>query len=192
MGLSELLSALEAQASETARTLLEAARAESARIEAEAVEGLARRTHGGLEKEEARLRAGAASAIADARREQRRRVLEKRELLLDRVFARALALMASETSAPAEHLAVEIRQALRYLGGIPAVILCAPAVAVPVRALLADLEGVTVTPDPALPSGFVARAADASVVVDRTPARRLAALRPTLAIELMRRIEPPA
>jgi len=190
VGLEHLLQALERQAAETARAELEAARAEAARIEAEAAERLARRLSTSLEEQAVALRAGAEHAIAEARRGQRRRVLEARELLLQRIFARASEIVATNGSAAADLLAVEVRQALAYVGDVPAVVHCAPSVAERLRALLTERDGVTLQPDPALRAGFRVRAADGSVLVDHTPQRRLAALRPRLAIELLRRIEP--
>jgi vacuolar-type H+-ATPase subunit E/Vma4 len=189
VSLEHLLHALERQAAETASAELEAARAEAARIEAEAAEGLARRMTTGLEEQAVVLRASAERDIAEARRSQRRRVLEAREEILARIFARAEEIVATGDSAPTDLLVAEVRQALDYVGSVPAVVHCAPTVIERLRALLAERDGLTVRPDPALRDGFRVRAADGSVVVDHTPERRLAALRPKLAIELLRRIE---
>jgi vacuolar-type H+-ATPase subunit E/Vma4 len=192
VSLEHLLHALERQAAETASAELEAARAEAARIEAEAAERLATRTTTGLEEQAVVLRASAERAIAEARRSQRRRVLEAREEILERIFARALQIVANGDSAAPDLLAVEVRHALDYVGSVPAVVHCAPTVVERLRAILAERDGLTVQPDPALRDGFRVRAADGSVLVDHTPERRLAALRPVLAIELLRRIEPPS
>ena len=190
MSLEHLLHALERQAAETASAELEAARAEAARIEAEAAERLARRMTTGLEEQAVALRASAELVIAEARRSQRRRMLEARQEILARIFARAEEIVAAGDSAPADLLVVEVRQALDYVGSVPAVVLCAPTAVERLRALLAERDGLTVQPDPALRGGFRVGAADGSVLVDQTPERRLAALRPRLAIELLRRIEP--
>jgi vacuolar-type H+-ATPase subunit E/Vma4 len=192
VSLEHLLHALERQTAETARAELEAARAEAARIEAEALEARARRMSAGLEEQEVVLRASAERAIAEARRSERRRVLEAREEILARMFARAREIVATGDSAPTDLLVVEVRQALDYVGNVPAVVHCAPSVDERLRALLAERDDLTVQPDPALRDGFRVRAADGSVLVDHTPERRLAALRPRLAIELLRRIEPPS
>jgi len=194
VSLEHLLHALESHAAEAAKAELEAARTQASRIESEAVEGLARRMSTGLEEQEAVLRASAERAIAEARRSERRRVLEVREQVLERVFARAGEILATgqDGSAQADLLALEVRRALSYLGDVPAVVHCAPLVVTRLRALLAERDGLTVQPDAALRAGFRVRAADGSVLVDHTPERRLAALRPRLAIGLLRRIEPPS
>jgi vacuolar-type H+-ATPase subunit E/Vma4 len=194
VSLEHLLHAIERHAAETAKAELEAARTEAKRIETEAVETLARRMSSGLEEQEAVLRAGAERAIAEARRNERRQVLQAREQVLERIFARAAEIVATEPdgSAQADLLALELRQALGYLGDVPAVVHCAPSVVARLRALLVEREGLTVQPDPAMRTGFRVRAADGSVLVDHTPERRLATLRPRLAIGLLRRIEPPS
>jgi vacuolar-type H+-ATPase subunit E/Vma4 len=192
VGLEHLLHALERQAAETVRAEAEAAQAEAARIHAEAEEGFARRMTAALEEQEVVLRATAERAIAEARSTQRRRVLEVREELLARIFARAGELVATGGSAPADSLAMEVRQALGYLGGVPAVVDCPPSVVELLGAVLAETEGLTVQPDTAVRAGFRVRAADGSVLVDHTPERRLATLKPRLAIELVRRIEAPS
>jgi vacuolar-type H+-ATPase subunit E/Vma4 len=193
VSLDHLLHALERQAAETAGAELDAARSEASRIEREATDGLARRTRASLEELEAVLRADAERAIAEARRIGRRRVLEARERLLERIFARAGDILATDQDdTRADRLAQEVRRALGYLGDVPAVVECAPSVLPRLRSLLTSLDGLTVQPDVALPGGFRVRAADGSVVVDHTPERRLAALRPRLAIGLLRRVEPPS
>lgn len=194
MGLEHLRHALERQAGEAAKAELEAARAEAARIEAEAAERLARRMSGDLEEQAVVLRAAAERAIAETRRRERRRVLEAREQVLARIFARAGEIVATrqDGSEQADLLAPEVRRALGYLGGVPAVVHCAPSVVERLRALLVQRDGVTVQSDPALRAGVRVAAADGSVLVDYTPERRLAALRPRLAIGLLRQIEPPS
>jgi vacuolar-type H+-ATPase subunit E/Vma4 len=193
VSLDQLLHALERQAAEAAGTELEAARMEASRIEREAEDGLARRMRTGLEEEEAVLRAEAERTIAEARRSERRRVLEAREQLLDRIFARAGELLvADQDGSRMDRLAEEVRRALGYLGDVPAVVHCAARMAPRLRTRLGRLDGLTVQPDPSLRAGFTVRAADGSVRVDHTPERRLAALRPRLAIGLLRRVEPPS
>jgi vacuolar-type H+-ATPase subunit E/Vma4 len=190
--MEHLLHALERQAAETARAELEAARAEAARIQAEAEESFDRRMTANLEEQEVALRATAERAVAEARSSQRRRVLEAREQLLARIFARAGELVATGDSVPAESLEMEVRQALGYLGDAPAVVHCSPSVVELLRAVMAETDGLTVQPDTAIRAGFRVRAADGSVLVDHTPERRLATLKPRLAIELVRRIEVPS
>ncbi|HEY7636943.1 MAG TPA: V-type ATP synthase subunit E [Gemmatimonadales bacterium] len=189
MALDHLLQALERQAAETAAEQLKAARAEAGRIEAQAEEGLARRMTAGLEGEELALRADAERTIAAARNSHRRQVLEARERLLARIFARAEELLGEGGSDLADSLTTEVRQALDYLGGGLAVVHCPPSAVPRLRADLSGIESVDVQPDAALRAGFRVRAADGSVLVDHTPERRLSALRSRLAIELLRRIE---
>ncbi len=192
MGLESLLHALERQAAEAARAEVEAARAEAGRIEAEAAAALTRRTSTRLEEHAAGLRAGAERTIAEARRSQRRRVLETRGQVLARVFSRAETIVAADASAPSDLLAAEVRQALAYVGDVPAVVRCAAPAVEGLRALLSERHDVTVQPDPGLSAGFRVGPADGSMMVDHTPERRLMALKPRLAIELLRRIEPPS
>lgn len=190
MGLENLLHALERQTAEAARAEVEAARAEAARIEAEAEASLVRRTSTTLEEHAAVLRAGAERTIAEARRSQRRRVLETRGQVLARVFSRAETIVATDDAAPSDLLAVEVRQALAYVGDVPAVVHCAASAVERLRALLSERDDVTVQPDPSVGTGFRVGPADGSMLVDHTPERRLVALKPRLAIELLRRIEP--
>jgi vacuolar-type H+-ATPase subunit E/Vma4 len=194
VSLEHLLHALERDAADTAKAELEAGRSEASRIETEALGVLARRMIAGLAEQEAVLRARAERAIAEARRGERRRVLEAREQLLERIFARAGEIVATgqDGSAQADLLALEVHQALGYLADVPAVVHCAPSAVARLRALLVERDGLTVQPDPAMRAGFRVRAIDGSVLVDHTPERRLAALRPRLAIGLLRRIEPPS
>jgi vacuolar-type H+-ATPase subunit E/Vma4 len=194
VGLEQLRHALERQAEEAAKAELEAARAEAARIEAEAAERLTRRMSGDLEEQAIVLRATAERAIAETRRRERRKVLEAREQFLARIFARAGEIVATQQdgSEQADLLAPEVRRALGYLGGVPAVVHCAPSVVERLRALLVHRDGVTVQSDPALRAGVKVAAADGSALVDYTPERRLTVLRPKFAIELLRQIEPPS
>jgi vacuolar-type H+-ATPase subunit E/Vma4 len=194
VGLEHLRHALERRAEEAAKAEIEAARAEAARIETEAAERLARRMSGDLEEQAVVLRAAAERAVAETRRTERRRVLEAREHVLARIFARAEEIVATrqDGSEQADLLAREVRRALDYLGGVPAVVHCAPAVVERLRALLVPRDGMTVQSDPALRAGVRVVAADGSVLVDYTPERRLAALRPRLAIGLLRQITPPS
>jgi vacuolar-type H+-ATPase subunit E/Vma4 len=193
VSLDHLLHTLERQAAETAGAELDAARSEASRIEREATEGLARRIRTGLEEQEDVLRAKAERALAEARRGERRRVLEAREQLLEHVFTRAADILADDQDGTRpDLLAREVRRALDYLGGVPAMVQCAPSMLPRLRALLTESDGLTVQPDAALRAGFRVRAGDGSVVVDHTPDRRLTALRPRLAIAVLRRIEPPS
>ena len=192
MALEALLLALERQAAEAATDELEVARAEATRIDTEGTEHRAQRMTMGLDEHALALHAAAERIIAEVRRTERRRVLASRQQLLERIFARAQEILTTETSPSADGLGADVQQALRYLADVPTVIECAPSVAEELRTFLADSDRVTVRPDPALRLGFRARAADESMLIDYTPERRLAALRPRLAIELLRRVEDPA
>jgi vacuolar-type H+-ATPase subunit E/Vma4 len=193
VGLEHLLHALERQTAEAASAELETARAEAARIARQAAETFAGRLKSGLDEEESVFRADAERAINAARRSGRRQVLEARQRLLDRIFARAGEMVAEpDGSAQAELVAQDVRRAEGYLGDRPAVARCAPRLVEPLRALLGDTDGLAVEPDPEVRAGFRLQARDGSVLVDRTAARQLADLRARLAIELLRRIGAPS
>lgn len=193
MALEHLLAALEREAAERAQALIAGARAESDRIAAAAEERVTRRRRETLGPREAALRATAERTLAETRRAARRAQLEARGRLLDRVFAAARELGPPAVAGDAYRRALPafLAQALACVGAAPAVIRCSPALARPIRALVATLEreGLTVEPDARVGSGFVLTTGDGKISVDHTLEARLARAESRLALEALRALD---
>jgi len=149
-----------------------------------------------LRRTETALRGAMARALASARLDGRRRVLEARDVLLDRLFARARELLAEAIQQPAarRRLAERASEALEFIPAGAATIQCSPGVAPILEAELRDLlerepQGVRVETDPELPPGFRVVGAGGSLTVDATLEKLLELDRPILAIEVLRRLE---
>jgi len=191
MGLEQLLAALTREGAENAAAELETGRVEAASIEAAAAERIARRRTLSLRAREAEFRTEAERAVSEARRRSERDLLHARLRLLDRIWARAAELAPAVTGSPAyqQALANDSRQALSYLGAVPAVVQCQPELLPALKAILAPSADLGIEADSAVQAGYRIRALDGSVLVDRTLEQRLAAARPALGPEALRRFE---
>ncbi len=190
MALEHLLAALERDAAEQAQRLLANARTEAAKITGAAEERNARRRRDVIGAHEAEQRATAEVALAAARREARRQVLEARQRLLDRIFAAARGRLpaALRSDAYRAALPVHVAEALAFVGDAPAVIGCPRALAASIRKLVAGNGRLSVTVDAAVGSGFRIATTDGAVEVDNTLEGRLERLRPRLALAVLERL----
>lgn len=158
-------------------------RAEAERRRAEALRG-----------PERALRLELARDLAQARIAGERERLEAQHALLDRVFERARALLprALETPAARSRLVERAREALGFVPAGGAVIACSTGVADVLEGPLERPGDVRIETHPDLPAGFRVEAASGALVIDATLERLLELGRPTLAIEVLRRLRSPA
>lgn len=191
MPLEQLLAGLERDARAQADAELAEARATATGIARDADERLARRRGEALGVREAELRGAAEVALARTRREARRRVLEAREALLERVLAAARSLLPGAVTAEAYRTALpaQLAEALRAVGDGAAVIRCLPALVPAVEATLARHPQLAVQGDPAAPPGLTVVTADGAMEVDDTLDGRLDRMRVRLALDLIARLE---
>ena len=191
MPLAELLGTLEKEADERIAALLAKARADAERLRTDRAEVTARRRAAALGAREAELRAGAARALEETRRETTRRLLEARAEALERIRSRAEALLAERIADPAlwPVLAGELERALGYLGAAPAVVEAPAPVLEALRRRLGGRTQTVLQPTTAHRPCLVVRSADGSLTVDAALASRLARAWPRLAIGLAARLD---
>ena len=184
MGLDALLATLEREAEAQRAGIEREAEASAARILAQMEAEVGRRSRLALDREGERVRRDSDREFAAYRRRLLEEALRARAATLDRIIARAEALIA-QLSAPdyAGQVPGMVAATLRYLEGVPAVLECQPDLEAAVRAAAAGRPVRVVASAGARP-GVVARAEDGSVTVDGSLAGRLARLRADLAIEL--------
>ena len=191
MALAELLRTLEQEADERVAALLAKARADAEGLRAGRADVTASRRAAALGAREAEFRSAAARTLEETRRETKRRLLEARAEVLERIWSRAEALLAERVADPglSSVLAGELERALDYLGAAPAVVEAPAPVLEVLRQKLGGRAQVLLQPATAHRPGLMVRSADGSLTVDASPASRLARARPRLAIELAARLE---
>ena len=184
MAIEHLLAALERDAAAERDAMLEAAREEANRVAQRAEERVARLRQDVVGPQERELRAAAAAAVMEARRNRRGEVLAARDRLLSRVRAEAERRLpeALDDARYRRVLPTHLSEALAFLGEGRAVIRCAPAIADDLRDAASGRE-VSVVPDAGARTGFTVESADGSVVVHNGLDARLARLAPQLALE---------
>lgn len=189
MALDDLLARLEREAEARADAILEEARAEAARIEAEAARGLARRREERLARREMELRQELEEELVAARQRGRAAALRARADFLDRTFAAARERLegSEEADARRRSLPERLTGALAFVDG-KAVVACAPEVETEARAAVVGREEVEVVPEPGLGGGFVVRSVDGRLEIDERLAARLARARDRLAVEIVDRV----
>lgn len=188
MGVEELRASLEEEGRGRIAALEAEAAGEAERLRAEAEAATARRRAERLGRAEQELRGEARARIAAAVREERRRTLEARAELLERVFERAAELLAGALAAPGAAAWLEARaaEALSLLPAGPARVSASPGVAPALEALLADRADVGVETDPELAAGFRVGSGEGGVSVDVTAPSLIDQARATQAAEIVR------
>jgi len=191
MGEGDLDAELRRRAKEASDALMRTAKADADRIAAEAEKEIETRERDALRGLERTLRLEARAHIAAARHDAMRAVLFTRQRVVDRVLARAEALLPEVLERDAFNLLLEeqLLSALDFIGERGAVVRCAPRIASMLQTLLANKPGVVLVIDGDVGSGFVAASGEGSVKVDATLENRLRRLAPSLAIEIQRRLE---
>lgn len=191
MSLDQLVAALEHRVADETETLLAEARSEASSIQVEVEERLTRRRAVVLAQIEAERDAAVEQRLRDARRTARRLVLDARASVLDRVFTAARARFEEVQASPEyrDTLAGQVAEAFDVLGDRPVTLRSPPTLADKLQRVVAGRPAVAVRADPAVGCGFTATADDGSVEVDATLEGRLGRLQPSLAIEILARVD---
>lgn len=186
----DLTTELRKKADATAAGILEAARLDAEQISAEAEQRVASRRAASLQEEEAACRVAARSVIAAERHEAMRGVLLARALLVDRVLELATSLLpaATRTEAYLSSLPRQLESSMPFIGDKGAIIRCSPEVVPLMRDASSSHESTTMEPSSEMQNGFVLVSADGSVTVDKRLDSQLRRMKPTLAIEIHRRL----
>lgn len=190
MALDALLSALKLEADRTVEQLLASARDEAARHRADAAERVERRCAEAIASREAELKATTEVARVRAQRAAAVRVVQARDVFLERVFRTTEDALARALDSPDYATAPGglVAEALAYVSGIPVVVRCRTSLAEKVRVAVQHSPDVSVVPDDTVPPGVLVEATDGSVIVDNTVGARLRRMRPSLSIEVLERI----
>jgi vacuolar-type H+-ATPase subunit E/Vma4 len=175
MALEELLQVLRRETEAEAAAILAAARAEAEAIQIRCEADLAARGESFRSEQETVRRSAVELAVAQARRESRRDMLEARERMLARVFARAQeqfpkTLRTTEYQAA---LSTQVSEALNCLAARAGSVRCHPELAPALAPMLSTRQGVTVTVDASVGSGFKVASEDGTVEIDGTLEGRL-------------------
>lgn len=188
---ADLSTELRRRAEASAEVILESARAAADRVLTDAnAEVEARRSRAVKTSEEAHREQSRAS-IAAARHEALRAVLVARERLLARVFERARALLGDAREMPSyrDALPEDVAKAIEFVRDEGVVVRCSEG--------LSDLieEGLRGRVEARIETlqtdghGFLVLGAGGQVEVDGTLESRLERLSPTLAIEILEKVE---
>ena len=190
MAIETLLEALGTEAERDAQHVTDAARAEAARIRAEAEARVAEQCNAALAAHEAELRASSDARRAVALRDARASRLRARDAFLDRVFSLVTARLPGTLDDPIHADAVTqlAREALQYVPG-DAVVRCRASLARRLKGAADALGSVRIVADDSVSEGVVVAAEDGSVTIDNTLDSRLRWLRPRLTIDLLARFE---
>ena len=190
MALPDLLRRLEEEAEARIAALLEAARAEAARIATDTAARLSELHAAEMAGREAGLRAAAARATASARRDAAAQVLAARDDTLHRILSRTEQLLVEQRGSEAvlARAAADLDAALGYVNGAVSV-RCRPDLVTWTEGRLAAGGRYAVQPDLAVGTGVVLRAVDGSAEIDATVEQRLARLRPELTVAAARMLD---
>lgn len=191
MALEHLLDALEREAQSQAQERLEGARRAADALLDKGRARMARERTERLGALEAELRDRSQTRLLDARRVARRKVLEARQGMFDRILREALRRLpeAQRTQVFQDSLPGVIAEALKFVGAEPVIVSCPAALGDEVRRALGNRPGVTVRIDPATATGVRVETADGGLIVDCTLEGRLEQLRPHFLIEVLRDLE---
>lgn len=175
MALEELLEVLRRDTEAEAAAILADAQTEAGAIVARCDTDLAARRESFQSEQEAVRRSAVELAVAQARRDSRRDMLEARERMLARVFARAEerfpeALRSAEYQAA---LSTRLNEALDCLAARAGTVRCHPKLEPALTPLLGTRQGIGLAVDPSIGSGFKVTSDDNSVEIDGTLEGRL-------------------
>jgi vacuolar-type H+-ATPase subunit E/Vma4 len=187
---SDLDTELRRAASETAESILNAARAESERVASQSERAIEGRRRELMERKEAEYNADARRAIAAERHAAMRAMLIARTQVVDRVLERARALLPSAAMDQRylRSLGAELTEALKFVDGDDAMVRCSPQLEAAVRKALSDRPRVRVEAEKEMGTGFIVVGASESVLVDGQLETRIDRLASSLAIEIHARL----
>jgi len=192
MALEDLIARLDRDGARRVAELREKAGAEAAALLAQAAVASGEHRDGELGKRRAARRAVLDAELAEARQRARADRLLAQRARLAQIFARARALLPDFCASPAYAAALpgHLREALRYVEGLPIEVACAKAFAPLLRPLVEARPGATLREDDGLAPGVRVSALDGSVFIDATLPARLTQLEPTLEVELASALSP--
>jgi vacuolar-type H+-ATPase subunit E/Vma4 len=187
---SDLDTELRRAASETAESILNAARAESERVASQSERAIEGRRRELMERKEAEYGAEARRSIAAERHAAMRAVLMARTQVVHRVLERARSLVpeASVDERYLKTLGAELAEALAFVDESDAVVRCSPRLEPEVRKALTARPHVRVEAKKDMGTGFIVVGAGGSVLVDGQLETRIDRLASTLAIEIHARL----
>jgi vacuolar-type H+-ATPase subunit E/Vma4 len=184
MALPDLIARLERDAETRGDELDRQANAEAEALRAEASRLLVQRREQELTRRRTERRVRHEAALAEARRGARGARLTAQHALLERIFARARALLP-EVASSAEYFALlpaHYAEARRYVEGVKLTVRCHPSSAIWLHGTDAD---ATFVEDAQAAPGVYVSAADGSVFIDNTLPARMQRLEAKLAVELL-------
>jgi vacuolar-type H+-ATPase subunit E/Vma4 len=178
MALDQLIQVLRLEAEAEIAAIEQAARTETETIRTRTDTDLAAHRDKVLAERDAQRRVIVEQALAVARRDARRSVLQARERLLGRVFAAARGrfpqvLVVTDFRAT---LPPQLAEALECLADRQGTLRCHPELRQELERLVGTRPGVRIVPDPAIGSGFKLVSDDGKMEIDATLEDRLARL----------------
>jgi vacuolar-type H+-ATPase subunit E/Vma4 len=190
MALANLISRLEHEAQDRVRAIEEEADAEVRAIEEATDQAIAEIMSHQFKRQRGERHLVQQRELAMARRQARAGELEAQHAQIRRVLNRARSLVPEMGSSPAYAAAVtsHLHEALSYLHGLQPRVRCQPAFAAVLHAAIDQHDGAQLVTDESIGPGFVAEAADGSVVVDDTLPMRLVRAKPRLTMALARKL----
>ena len=190
MALAELISRLEHEAQDRARAIQQGTDVEVRAIEDATQEAIAQIMTRQFERERQERGRVRQRELAMARRQARRRELEALHVAIARILNRARSLVSDMASSPSDVGAItsHLEEALSFLNGVQPRVRCQAAVATVLQPAIDCHVGAQLLIDDSIGPGFVAEAADGSVLVDSTITARLARAEPRLTIALARKL----
>jgi len=191
MALADLIARLERDAETRADQLDREATAQAEALRAEASRLLSQRREQELTRRRTERRVRHEGALAEARRAARGARLRAQHALLERIFARARALLP-EAASSAEYCALlpaHYAEARRYVEGLKVIVRCHPSSAIWLHGTDAE---ATFVEDAAAAPGVLVWAADGSVAIDNTLPARVQRLEAKLAVELLAEVLSPS
>jgi vacuolar-type H+-ATPase subunit E/Vma4 len=190
MALADLIARLELEAQERVRAIQEKTDAEVRAIEDSTEEAMAQIMTRQFEREREDRGRVRQRELAMARRQARTRELEALHVEIARILNRARGMVPEIAASPSYVGAVtsHLEEALSFLNGLQPRVRCQAAVATVLQSAIDRHVGAQLLIDDSVGPGFVAEAADGSVLVDNTIVARLARAETSLAIALARKL----
>jgi len=175
MALEELLQVLRRETDAEAAAILADALAEAEAIRTRCEADLAARSDSFQSEQDSVRRSAVELAGGQARRNSRRDMLEARERMLERVFARALERFpeALRSAEYLDGLPTRLSEALTCLADRPGTARCHPRLEREMKPLIGARPGVSLTVDASVGAGFKVASDDGAVEIDGTLEGRL-------------------
>ncbi len=175
MALEELLEVLRRETDAEAAAILADAQAEAEAIRTRCDADLASRSDSFRSEQDTVRQSAVELAVARARRDSRCEMLEARERLLERVFARALERFpeALRSAEYLDGLPTQLSEALSCLADRPGAVRCHPKLEREMKPLAGARHGVSLSVDASVGAGFKVASEDGAVEIDGTLEGRL-------------------